>query len=131
MPRWPSCSLQSRGHRSHWMRPSASLCHHLPFMEFGDAVARDLAACEARVGRQAGFLQELREEGALVRDAFPDLRQEGGALAFAFEDDAVDSRLELAQQVRLVLELDALRRREQRYLDPAARPFVGGEPREA
>ena len=23
-PRWPSCSLQSRGQRSHWMRPSAS-----------------------------------------------------------------------------------------------------------
>src|SRR3569832_2261198 len=26
-PRWPSCSLQSRGQRSHWMRPSGSVCH--------------------------------------------------------------------------------------------------------
>ena len=26
-PRWPSCSRQSRGQRSHWMRPSSSWCH--------------------------------------------------------------------------------------------------------
>jgi Cu/Ag efflux pump CusA len=25
-PRWPSCSLHSRGQRSHWMRPSARAC---------------------------------------------------------------------------------------------------------
>src|SRR5678816_1419118 len=27
MPRWPSFSRQSRGHRSHWMRPSSVACH--------------------------------------------------------------------------------------------------------
>ena len=29
-PRWPSCSRQSRGQRSHWMRPSSSLRHQRP-----------------------------------------------------------------------------------------------------
>src|SRR5260221_765698 len=29
-PRCPSCSLHSRGQRSHWMRPSSRRCHHCP-----------------------------------------------------------------------------------------------------
>lgn len=28
-PRWPSWSLQARGHRSHWTRPSSSMCQYL------------------------------------------------------------------------------------------------------
>ena len=28
-PRWPSRSLQARGQRSHWIRPSSSTCQYL------------------------------------------------------------------------------------------------------
>src|SRR5476649_787126 len=82
-PRWPSCSLQSRGHRSHWMRPSSVACHQRPgwfmaaaasmaiatslrgevrLLPLDHAVALYAAAREAEIGRQPGLQLELSEE---------------------------------------------------------------------
>src|SRR3954467_12403192 len=78
-PRWPSCSLQSRGHRSHWMRPSSIACHQRPGWFTGrleegalrsevrllprdHAIALDAAAAEAKVSGQSRLQLELVEE---------------------------------------------------------------------
>ena len=50
-------------------------------IELHHPVAQDLAAREPRVRRQPGLAQQLVEEGARVRDAVPDLRQESAAPA--------------------------------------------------
>src|SRR5262249_24972487 len=99
-PRWPSCSRQSRGHRSHWMRPSERLCHHLPSIELHHPVAGNPAALQARVGRQSGFLQQLAEEHALVRNALPDLRKKRGPATLRLEDEAVLAGADLAHEIR-------------------------------
>ena len=39
-PRCPSCSLHSRGQRSHWMRPSSRWCHHCPRTTPGWTISR-------------------------------------------------------------------------------------------
>jgi hypothetical protein len=36
----PSCGLDSRGHRSHWMRPSSRWCHHCPRTTPGWTISR-------------------------------------------------------------------------------------------
>ena len=111
--------------------PPAAGIEEVLLFPFSDAVARDPAAREPRVGREAGFLQQVGEEDALVGDVFPDLRQERGAPAVGFEDHAVLARLDLREQVGLVGEAQRLRRRKQRHLDAALRPFGGGHGREA
>src|SRR5204863_4189032 len=88
-PRWPSLSRQSRGHRSHWMRPSSVACHQRPgwfiggasvvaevrLLPLDHAIPQHPAAREAKVGRQAGLEPELREELPLVGQRLPHLRQ--------------------------------------------------------
>src|SRR5712672_748176 len=109
-PRWPSCSLQSRGQRSHCTRPSLSACHQRPGYEVAvassaiataflfvpalrfflllplrHAIAGDLAARKAGVGRQARLLDQLQQKELRVRDALPYPRQESRALAAVLE----------------------------------------------
>ena len=83
-PRWPSCSLQSRGHRSHWMRPSSSavppatgVVSLRPLASPGSATSCSApGACRPAARPCAASCAEKR---ALVGNAFPDLRQERGA----------------------------------------------------
>ena len=120
-PRWPSCSRQSRGHRSHCMRPSSQRVPPaagyrravmVVVRPLGDPVARDLAARRgAMSARQARLAASARAGTARLSGM---LSQTCGrkvrALAVGFEDQAVVAGHDLREQVGLVGEAHRLGR---------------------
>src|SRR5688572_10421489 len=123
-PRWPSCRRQSRGQRSHWTRPSSSVCHHLACIELHHPVAPQLAAPERGVGRKACLALELAQERPRLGYALPYLRQEGRPAAVGLHDETIAAGRDLLEKVRFIAEAQAPRRRKQRHLHLAVRPFV-------
>src|SRR5579859_990858 len=126
-PRWPSCSLQSRGHRSHWMRPSSSACHQRPgwldsgtmlACEVGLAPLRDLVAPyfalhERRVRGETRLALQFLHEPTPIGQAVPYLRQESAAPVSVLENHPVHAGPQPSQQVDLVAEFGLLRGRKQ------------------
>src|SRR5205085_11677348 len=98
---------------------------------FHDPVAQNVAAAEARIGRNAGLALQLFKERLLLRDRFPDLRKKSPAASFIFDDQAVFAGANLLQEMGLVGKADRLRRRKERHLDATARPFGGRQWRKA
>ena len=90
-----------------------------------DPVARDLAAREARIRRQAGLLHQLARGTAACR-GMPSQTcgRKVPRLPSRLEDQPVLARHDLREQVGLVGEAQRLGRREQRHLDAALRPFL-------
>src|SRR5687767_10262027 len=113
------------------MRPSSSLCHHLPSIELHYAIALQAATRERRVGRQPRLLDQLAQESAGVRDALPDLRQEGAAPALRLEDQPVLAGPDLGDEVGFVGEAQRPGGAKERNLERAMRPFLRGEGRKA
>ena len=108
-PRWPSCSRQSRGHRSHCSRPSSRRCHQRAgwlerrhvvarvhavrprLRELAHAIARQPQVVMPEVGRKPGLALQRGQELGRQRQLLPHLRQEGGAAAAPFEQHAIDA----------------------------------------
>src|SRR5450759_2964087 len=151
-PRWPSWSLQSRGHRSHWMRPSSNLCQYLAgycsamligssilmflrvpgqmifgFAPFGHGIAQQFHVFSPEVIGQPGLASEHPEKLARLREAFPDLRQKCAAISAEFKNDAVHAGTQLGQCIGLVPNLHRLCTREQRNLDCSDVEFLGAQ----
>src|SRR4029077_21051697 len=109
----PACATSGRCRGFRARRSSTKL--HLAPLEHG--VTLHPAAPEVGVRSNPGLSLEVRDELLRIGQAFPDLRQEGRALALhtLFENEAVHAWAKPSDKIGVILEREALGRRQQRH----------------